>query len=192
MKRWVWGVLFGMLCLTFVESESSCITVAWVATGDDGHVGRAAHYDIRYATHYITENNWAEATQAYWLPTPGFNGDQESVTIGGLEPNIRYYFGIKACDEQANWSPLSDIRSFIAPPDICEGQTGNIDCSPDNSCNLIDITLLIDHVYITRKPLCCPREANVTGDPAGMVNLADITYLVDHLYLTRQPNAECQ
>lgn len=72
------------------------------------------------------------------------------------------------------------------------GFTGNTDCGTDGRRNLADITVLIDHVYINKGPLCCDEEGNVDGDPKGKKNLADITALIDHVYINKPPTAPCQ
>ena len=81
----------------------------WSAPGDDGYVGMAAQYDIRYTTEYISESNWYSATQVADVPAPGSPGYAESMVVSGLNPDVTYYFGIKAGDDAGNWSPLSNI-----------------------------------------------------------------------------------
>ncbi|MFH0894911.1 MAG: S8 family serine peptidase [Bacteroidota bacterium] len=39
------------------------ITLAWTAVGDDGNIGTASLYDLRYSTSQITANNFTSATQ---------------------------------------------------------------------------------------------------------------------------------
>ena len=72
------------------------------------------------------------------------------------------------------------------------GLTGNTDCDPEGKYNLTDITRLIDRVYLTRRPLCCPANGNTSGDPEGRVNLSDITVLISRVYLSHNPTAACQ
>jgi hypothetical protein len=71
------------------------------------------------------------------------------------------------------------------------GKTGNVNCDPEGGRNLADITLLIDHVYGDRLPLCCPTNGNVDGDPFGKINLADITRLIDHVYVSKSETDPC-
>ena len=73
----------------------------------------------------------------------------------------------------------------------CHGFTGNTNCDADEKRNLSDITKLIDHVYLTRQPLCCYESGNTNGDPEGKINLSDITRLIDHVYISKQPTAPC-
>jgi hypothetical protein len=71
------------------------------------------------------------------------------------------------------------------------GYTGNCNCSDDGLITLNDITMLIDHVYITKADLCCEENGNVNGSEDGLITLADITGLIDHVYITKEPTAAC-
>lgn len=84
-------------------------TLSWTATGDDGAMGRASFYDVRYSLAPITEANWAEATPASGEPAPRTAGSTESFTASGLEPGTLYYFAVKAKDNDGNVSALSNV-----------------------------------------------------------------------------------
>lgn len=91
----------------------------------------------------------------------------------------------------------SSLSTFvIAEPPCCGlatgGLTGDPDCDVDGKRNLADITRLIDHVYISKFPLCCPANGNVDGDAEGKINLADITRLIDHVYISKVETAVCK
>ncbi len=67
----------------------------------------------------------------------------------------------------------------------CGNKTsGNIDCDPTDRVDIADLTNLIDHLYLSGAPLCCPIEANVDGDQG--VDLGDVSRLIDHLYISFQ------
>jgi len=74
--------------------------------------------------------------------------------------------------------------------DCCLFVTGNVDCSENDQPDISDITRLIDYLYISHWPLCCPEEAdvNVSG---GTPDISDITYLIDHLYLSHKALPDC-
>ena len=72
------------------------------------------------------------------------------------------------------------------------GFTGNIDCSDDGRRNLVDITRLIDRVYISKEGLCCEENGNIDGDLEGKSNLSDITILIDHVYISKEETAACE
>ncbi|MBX4211285.1 MAG: choice-of-anchor J domain-containing protein [Candidatus Yanofskybacteria bacterium] len=95
------------------ESEtraSHAILLTWVAVGDDGVIGTADHYDLRYSTQPITEQNFSQATQFNVAP-PFSAGTPETVWVTGLQLQTTYYFAIKAIDEASNASPMSELRS---------------------------------------------------------------------------------
>lgn len=72
----------------------------------------------------------------------------------------------------------------------CVGRTGNIDCDPTDHVDISDLTTLIDHLYISFTPLCCPAEGNVDGQPG--IDIADLTALIDYLYISFALPAPCQ
>lgn len=91
--------------------SGSSVKLTWTASGDDGSTGTATTYDVRYSTSTITEDNWASATQISAEPAPQIAGSAESMTIGGLDVLVTYYFVIKVWDEEPNISALSNVPS---------------------------------------------------------------------------------
>ena len=90
---------------------SDSITLTWTAPGDDGDVGVASQYDIRYSTSPIDEGNWDTATQVVGEPAPKPAVSAESFVVTDLLPGTTYYFAIKTADEVPNWSDLSNVAS---------------------------------------------------------------------------------
>ena len=74
----------------------------------------------------------------------------------------------------------------------CLDATGNVDCDPSDGADISDLSGLIDFLYITFTPLCCPKEANVDGDPAGGIDISDLSALIDYLYISFTPPAACK
>ncbi len=93
------------------------IVLSWTAPGDDGSSGQASQYDIRYATSAINAANWGGAVQIADEPAPAQAGTGESYSVSGLSSATVYYFAIKAVDEAANWSSLSNVVSLSTGPD---------------------------------------------------------------------------
>lgn len=89
----------------------SSITLTWTAPGDDGNIGTASQYDIRYSTSAITDLNWASATQVSGVPAPKTAGSVETFAVTGLSSGATYYFAIKTADEVPNWSAISNSPS---------------------------------------------------------------------------------
>src|SRR2546426_5139762 len=101
--------------LTATAPGSQTANLRWTAPGDDGSSGRATSYDARYSTAGpLTDANFATATP-FSTPAPGPAGSIESVSVSGLSPGTRYWFGVKAADEVPNWSPLSNIATVLTP-----------------------------------------------------------------------------
>jgi hypothetical protein len=71
----------------------------------------------------------------------------------------------------------------------CGNKTsGNVDCDPADAVDISDLTRMIDFLFISQQPLCCPIEANVDG--AAGVDMSDLTRMIDHLYLSFAPLAD--
>jgi hypothetical protein len=94
-------------------AADSTISLIWTAPGDDGTIGRATTYDLRYRTVGITGTDtlswWNAATRATGLPTPSASGALDSTKVRGLTPLTTYYFIIRAADEVPNWSGYSNL-----------------------------------------------------------------------------------
>ncbi|MDD5688391.1 MAG: DUF2341 domain-containing protein [Elusimicrobia bacterium] len=92
-------------------ATSNSVVLSWTSVGDDGNIGTATTYDIRYATFSITTNNWNSVTQCNTEPTPLVAGNNQTYTVNGLNANTQYYFAMKAADEAPNWSGISNVIS---------------------------------------------------------------------------------
>lgn len=90
-------------------SAYSGVRLHWTAPGDDGLIGRATRYDVRYSLLPITSANFAAATAVTGLPTPPVGGKQDSVAVTGLMAGVSYYFAMKTADEANNWSAMSNV-----------------------------------------------------------------------------------
>ena len=92
------------------------VTLNWIATGDDGTVGRAGFYDLRYATSPITNATWGAATRALGEPGPKPAGSAETFAVSGLDPDTTYYFALRARDDMGNESAPSNVGSGTTAP----------------------------------------------------------------------------
>jgi hypothetical protein len=95
--------------LSVSEVTTDSVTLTWTAPGDDGNIGTASEYDIRYSTSSITEANWNLASQVLGEPKPSVAGSMETFVVTGLSPGTTYYFALKTADEVPNWSGLSNV-----------------------------------------------------------------------------------
>lgn len=121
--------------------------LAWTATGDDGNVGTAASYDIRYSKTPLSESTWGSATQATGEPIPAVSGSLQTYKLISLKRDTTYWVGIKARDEVPSNlpSPLSNVITFktnrsgtaqsdasslFAAPLLAQGTEGMEDTTP--------------------------------------------------------------
>ncbi len=99
------------------NTTDSSITITWTAPGDDGAVGTATLYDIRYSSTAINIQNWDSAIQISDEPSPLLAGTTQSYTLAGLPQGVGYFFAIKTADEIPNWSGLSNILAVATAGD---------------------------------------------------------------------------
>jgi len=85
------------------------IFLKWTAPGDDGNIGTAFQYDLRYSTSVINSSNWSSAVQVSGEPVPLAAGTVQSITVNNLNPSTTYYFALKTVDDNSNWSDLSNV-----------------------------------------------------------------------------------
>jgi len=97
--------------LSVSEVTTDSVTLTWTAPGDDGNIGTASEYDIRYSTSPITEANWNLASQVLGEPKPSVAGSMETLVVTGLSPGTTYYFALETADEVPNWSGLSNVAN---------------------------------------------------------------------------------
>ena len=83
---------------------------------------------------------------------------------------------------------IDDVEIFYGG--CCIGYRGNADCSESEIPDISDITRLIDYLYISHAPLCCPEEADADAS-GGEPDISDITRLIDYLYISHEPLAPC-
>ncbi len=89
--------------------------LTWTAPGDDGNLGRAARYDIRYsADPTSTGEDWDTMTRIAVTPNPSPAGETESFVVHGLSYQTGYFFAMKTGDELDNWSGLSNMAPAMA------------------------------------------------------------------------------
>jgi parallel beta-helix repeat protein len=85
------------------------INLTWTAPGDDGFIGQATGYVVKYSTTWaITESNWPIATtfSQSWIPKSP--GSAETYNITNLSAGTQYWFAIKTYDEISNYADISN------------------------------------------------------------------------------------
>jgi len=96
-------------------ATATSVTMRLTATGDDGVIGSAYLYDVRYSNAFIDSSNFSQATVANGEPVPQSSGVADSITITGLKPNTTYYFALRVADEVGHYSALATTSGTTAP-----------------------------------------------------------------------------
>ncbi|WP_135550227.1 fibronectin type III domain-containing protein [Paenibacillus cymbidii] len=98
--------------LTAGSATARSFVLTWNAPGDDGNVGTAYQYDIRYANAPITEANWSTAQKIESVPLPKVAGTSQSFTVSGPTAGATIYAAMKTADDQGNLSALSNVAQI--------------------------------------------------------------------------------
>jgi len=96
------------------------VRLTWTATGNDGHLGTASRYIVKYASYdWVDFDN--SALRSDIRPVEGPAGDNVGQEIGGLYGGVTYYFGVETEDFAANRG-LSNLTSAWATIDLVPPQ----------------------------------------------------------------------
>lgn len=90
------------------------VDLSWTAPGNDGMVGTATAYRVRYNTEPITEDNWPTSIDVPGEPLPQLASSIQAMKVHGLVPNQAYHFALKTQDETLNLSGVSNTPSTQA------------------------------------------------------------------------------
>jgi hypothetical protein len=161
--------------------------------------------EIGYISYYYDPGIWfLSATNFDFTGTVTACGDVMECSIplanlGNPSALYRYSLSIGDMDENYDKSNMVGVTLGGGSPTPCCGMytggfTGNCNCSPDGKLTLTDISVLIDHVYISKAPLCCYANGNTNGswdDGECKITLTDISRLIDAVYISMSPPAAC-
>jgi lysophospholipase L1-like esterase len=103
--------------LAIAETSPSVVKLSWNAPGDDGGIGMASRYDVRYSLSPITEDNFEQAAQCRSEPVPLLVGNPQLYFVSGLSPGTAYYFAMRSSDEVENVSSLSNVPLAVTTDD---------------------------------------------------------------------------
>jgi hypothetical protein len=104
--------------LTVGTVTSVSATLQWTSTGNNGTVGTATVYDLRYilsAPGVMSETQYQTAFQVSGEPAPLVSGTSQSMPVTGLTPSTNYCFAIKAIDAAGNVSALDVTGTYSTP-----------------------------------------------------------------------------
>ncbi|MBA3064867.1 hypothetical protein FP828_00005, partial [bacterium] len=110
------GAISNLTALTEGSGLSGELTLKWTAPGDDGTNGTASSYALKYATKYISSDDYASSwTNLYaqsWIPKAG--GSEELYILTGFAERTTYYFALKTYDGHS-WSVWPGSSSVLSP-----------------------------------------------------------------------------
>lgn len=89
------------------------LELQWTIPGDDGPVGRAHSFELRYFDKPIDYSNWLSATVGA-SGTYSESGETQRVGVEGLQPETTYYFAVVSVDNSNRVSRLSRERTVYA------------------------------------------------------------------------------
>lgn len=126
-RRWLLalgGALLVALAPMLARAQGApvdSVRLQWTAPGDDGAIGAATVYHMKYSIAPISSNNWNAANDVSGLPNPQVSGTAQSVMVRGLSRDTTYYFAIRAEDDAGNLAPISNVVTWswvfdTAPP----------------------------------------------------------------------------
>lgn len=104
--------------LRVVRNDLTSVTLSWTAPGDDGQIGRASVYDLRWSAGapLAMGEQWERNTVVQGLPEPQVAGTLQTYTVTDLQPVTTYYFAIRARDDGENWSVVSPVAEVRTDP----------------------------------------------------------------------------
>ncbi|MGB0653498.1 MAG: hypothetical protein ACPGQL_09890 [Thermoplasmatota archaeon] len=98
---------------------TNSVTFSWTAPGDDGAVGTAAEYEMRFGAG-LDAAGFADGTLIDGLGAPQAAGTGESIQIISLPAGSQLVFGLRALDEVGNAGPIAfltvDLEGDDTPP----------------------------------------------------------------------------
>jgi chitodextrinase len=116
------------------------IDLKWTAPGEDGTKGTVSDYLIKYSSvSLISKDTFDEAATYYYTwSTYAEGGNEELISITGLFPDTSYWFAIKACDADGQYSVWNSSEDTPGINTMCSA--GSLDLAPAAPSNLSAIT----------------------------------------------------
>jgi len=182
------------------------------STNPEGHVTDSAYWWYPYETRKAAPFTDSVSGQERFGPDTYPSSDGHSGPSGIVvrvdsivDDKLYFYFENPSIDSDGDGIiDLTDNCRNVYNPDqadtdsngvgdacCCVDLSGNTDCDPGEIVDIGDLTLLIDYLFISFDPICCPAEANIDGDQESIIDIGDLTRLIDYLFITYTPPAEC-
>lgn len=117
MKRFGAVLVLLALCASSIASARD-VMLTWTATGDDGGVGKATSYELRYksvAIAGVDTLSWWNTSGVISTGPPSLAGATDSAIVAGLDTTRTWYFMIRAVDDVGNRAGFSNL-AVVPPP----------------------------------------------------------------------------
>jgi len=88
------------------------VRLSWTAPGDDGWVGRAASYELRFTSVAAETASVTGGSAATGLAAPDSAGSAQDVTLAAAAPGVTRWYWLYALDEAGNRSRASNVAAF--------------------------------------------------------------------------------
>ena len=116
--------------LTAEVIGANSVTLGWNAPGDDGYVGHAWQYEVRYSATALTQDNAGSALLATPDVVPARSGIVQSSQVTGLSHHTNYWFAVRTADESNNlslWSIIGPVQTLSGGGcTTCEARAGDM------------------------------------------------------------------
>ncbi|UCE39280.1 MAG: right-handed parallel beta-helix repeat-containing protein [Thermoplasmata archaeon] len=108
--------------LTALNPSFDSINLTWTAPSDNGSIGSASGYIVKYSTTgSITDANWDVSATYVQSWTPQSAGSTEYHIVSGFSHGTRFWFAIKSYDELDNLGSTSNSpneTTLVATPSV--------------------------------------------------------------------------
>lgn len=91
-----------------VRAATIELELHWTAPGDDGNLGRATTYELRWSSSPINNSNALRASRFLGLRPPSPAGQGDSMTVTLAVTGAPSYLALRTAEEVGNWSSVSN------------------------------------------------------------------------------------
>jgi hypothetical protein len=134
------------------------VDLRWTATGDDGNVGTATSYILKFSQSEITSSNWDSCAAMGVGFAPHVAGTVEDALLQMPDPGATYFFAIRAQDEAGNLGPMSNVAT---------ARSYQLDTDGDTMPDQWEATYGLNPD--------APSDADADADADGLTNLQEFT-----------------
>lgn len=118
------------------------LPLSWLATGDDGHEGTAAAYEVAYSPRPITEENFAQAVQLRTSPPQAAAHFEEAhIHLHPSSQERQLHVAVRAVDNVGNRGPLESVVATLPAAQVQfedDGENGAERWTPEGKWALVD------------------------------------------------------